>query len=212
MRYRSILFDFDGTLADSYPLFLRAYGEVAERHGLARVLPEELQTLRGLSPRRMIEHVGMPMWKLPLVAADFIAFMRRHVSEVGLFPGIESVLQALDDAGLHIAIVSSNAEDNLRAVLGASALRHVRHIESGMSLFGKAGRIQHVLRRSRVAAGQALYVGDQISDHDGAREAGVDFGAVSWGYGCADSLRAARPEWMFEHVDDLRALLDQGAA
>lgn len=210
MPYRIVLFDFDGTLADSFPLFLRAYGEIADRHGFARVTEDELQALRSLSPRQMIQHVGMPMWKLPFVAADFIGFMRRHLSEVRLFAGIEAMLEALVDGGVRVAIVSSNAEDNLRAVLGESALRHVHCIESGMSMFGKARRIQRVLQQCDVRPREALYVGDQISDHEGAREAGVDFGAVGWGYGCPDSLRAARPERFFERVEDLRELAEAG--
>ena len=207
MRYRIILFDFDGTLADSFPLFLRAYGEIADRHGFARLAPEDLEMLRGLSPRQMIQHVGMPMWKLPFVAADFIAYMRSHLDEVRLFEGVESLLRDLDEAGLRIAVVSSNAEDNLRALIGPATLPHIHHIESGMSMFGKARRIRQALQQSGFDAGAALYVGDQISDQEGAREAGVDFGAVSWGYGCPDSLRAAQPERFFERIDDLRRLL-----
>lgn len=206
MHYRIVLFDFDGTLADSFPLFLRAYGDIADRHGFARVDEGALQSLRSLSPQQMIQHVGMPMWKLPFVAADFIAFMRGNLSEVRLFEGVETILETLRKGGIRVAIVSSNAEDNLRTVLGERALRHVDHIESGMSMFGKARRIQRVLQQSGISAREALYVGDQISDHEGAREAGVDFGAVSWGYGCPDSLRAARPEQMFETVADLHRL------
>lgn len=211
MRYRIILFDFDGTLADSFPLFLRAYGDIAQRHGFAQVSTEQLVKLRGLSPRQMIQHVGMPMWKLPFVAADFIAYMRKHLCEVRLFEGVGALLREFDQAGVRIAIVSSNAEDNLRSVIGEAGLRHIHHIESGMSMFGKAQRIQRVLRESAIEPRDALYVGDQISDREGAREAGVDFGAVSWGYGCPDALRAARPEWVFEQFDDLRQLLAEPA-
>lgn len=68
MHPRLVIFDFDGTLADSFDWFLRAYDEVAQTLGLRRIAPAELPALRGLPPRALMRHFGVPAWRVPQVA------------------------------------------------------------------------------------------------------------------------------------------------
>jgi phosphoglycolate phosphatase len=58
-----------------------------------------------------------------------------------------------------------------------------------MSVFGKASRIRAVLKACGVAPADALYIGDQATDAEAARKAGVAFGAVHWGYATIEALR-----------------------
>jgi phosphoglycolate phosphatase len=58
-----------------------------------------------------------------------------------------------------------------------------------MSVFGKASRIRAVLKRCGVAPGEAIYIGDQGTDAEASRKAGVAFGAVHWGYAPIEALR-----------------------
>lgn len=119
MDYRLIIFDFDGTLADSFPFFAGVFNQLAARHGFRPIDAAEVPALRQRSPRELMEHVGMPRWKLPLVAKDFIALMRQNQHQVQLFDGVPRMLRDLAEADLQLAIVSSNAEDNVRRILGA---------------------------------------------------------------------------------------------
>ncbi|WP_440224770.1 HAD hydrolase-like protein [Dokdonella sp. MW10] len=210
MRYRLVLFDFDGTLADSFPFFAATFNGLAARHGFRTVDAADVATLRGMGPREIMAHVGMPAWKLPIVARDFIAAMRAGRSSIRLFGGIADVLVELDRRGVAIAVVSSNARDNVEAVLGPSAAR-VRHVECGMSMFGKAARIRKVLRASGVAAHEAISIGDQASDFECSRKAGVAFGAVAWGYATIESLAALGPDMRFIKVEDLLRIADDAA-
>ena len=68
MSYRLAIFDFDGTLADSFPWFQRVFGLVAEEFGLRKVAAEERQTLRGCHPREAIARLGVPLWQVPRIA------------------------------------------------------------------------------------------------------------------------------------------------
>lgn len=67
-----------GKLADSFPLFRAVFNDLARTHGFNTVQPEEVPALRRYSARQMMRHVGLPAWKLPLVARDFIGGMRNN--------------------------------------------------------------------------------------------------------------------------------------
>lgn len=205
--YRLAVFDFDGTLADSFAFFSEVYDQLAARHGFRRVSDAEARELRGLHARDIMRRVGMPAWKLPIVSAEFIGIMRARQREIRLFDGVGAMLAQLADGGITLAIVSSNAEDNVRAILGEASASKVAHYACGMSIFGKRAHLREVLQAAATPARDAIYIGDQAADFDAARAEGIDFGAVTWGFGTAAHLAALRPERLFHRVEELAAAL-----
>ncbi|WP_322404285.1 HAD hydrolase-like protein [Massilia luteola] len=190
MTYRLAIFDFDGTLADSFPFFLSVFNTIADRHAFRRIDVERAGELRHLGVRQMMDHVGMPAWKLPLASKTFMAMMRDSAHAICLFDGIADALRHLHGQGVLLTVVSSNAEHNVRTVLGPELAALIRRFDCGMSVFGKASRIRAVLKACGVAPADALYIGDQALDAEAARKAGVAFGAVHWGYATIEALRA----------------------
>lgn len=203
------IFDFDGTLADSFGFFVRVFNELASRHGFRSVELHEVPALRRLGAREIMQRLGLPARKLPAVTKDFIGLMRKDRGSVRLFDGIHDALLALQGRGVALGVVSSNARDNVMHVLGEAA-RAVRYFECGVSIFGKRARLRKVLRKSGMAAGEALYIGDQATDLEAARAEGVPFGAVAWGYGDFQALRAMEPEREFHRVADLLGITAPG--
>lgn len=204
--YQLAIFDFDGTLADSFAFFSEVYNELAERHGFRRVGGEEARELRSLHARDIMRRVGMPAWKLPRVSAEFVGIMRARRQEIRLFPGAAGMLARLAEGGVQLAIVSSNAEDNVRGILGEAGAG-VSHYACGMSIFGKRSHLREVLRDARCASTAAIYVGDQAADFDAARAEEIPFGAVTWGYGDARHMQALAPEHLFERMEDIASTL-----
>jgi phosphoglycolate phosphatase len=206
MNYRLVLFDFDGTLADSFPFFLQVFNELAAEHGFKAIDPATLPSLRHHTARQMMKHVGMPFWKLPIVAKSFIARMRVSVSSIQRFDGVDAVLKHLVAKGATLAIVTSNSLENVHAILGPDNMRHISHFECGMSIFGKPARIQRVFRQTRIPREAAIYIGDQLTDLEAAHKAGIPFGAVSWGYGTLESMRTHGADHEFESMSELKRL------
>lgn len=210
MKYRLAIFDFDGTLADSFPWFLSVLGEVAKRHGFRHIEPEAVESLRGADTRTILRELRVPLWKLPAIATDMRALARRDAGKLALYEGIPDALRALSEAGVSLAVVSSNAADNIERVLGAENAARIAHWSCGASLFGKASKLKRVVRSSAIPAENTIYVGDELRDGDAARDAGISFGAVTWGYSLPDALQAARPHLTFTKVEDLaRQILGQ---
>jgi phosphoglycolate phosphatase len=204
--YKLVIFDFDGTLADSFPFFLSVFNTIADRHKFKRIDLERVDSLRHYSTRQMMQHVGMPAWKLPLASKTFMAMMKDSADSIHLFAGIDHALRELAGGGLRLAVVSSNSEHNVRRVLGPQLMPLISHFECGMSIFGKASRIRQVIRDSGVTPADAIYIGDQGTDAEAARKAGAAFGAVQWGYATIDALRQHCPDAEFTTPPALAAL------
>ncbi len=206
MKYRLAIFDFDGTLADTFPFFIRVFNQLAEQHQFKRIEPELVPTYRGFSPRQMMELVGMPAWKLPFVAKSFISLMKQNAASISLFEQVSDMLLYLVNHGVALAVVTSNSYDNVSQILGPANTKLIRHFECGMSIFGKPSRIQKVLKKTGIPSHEAIYIGDQVPDLEAARKVKVAFGAVSWGYGTIESLREHAPEEEFDSVSAIKRI------
>ncbi len=203
MRFRLVIFDFDGTLADSFSLFLVVVNRLAEEHGFRRVEEHEIEALRCKSARQMIEHFGVPTWKLPGIARRMRQHVAKDIGHVRLFSGVEEVLGGLSRRGVRLALVTSNSSANARKVLGPDAAALIEHYECGTSIFGKGAKFRRVLRASGVPAAEAVCIGDEIRDLEAARAEGIAFWAVSWGYTHPDTLRSHAPEEMLESPEEI---------
>lgn len=201
MPYKLALFDFDGTLADSFPWFATVINDTADRYGFRRVAPEEVDGLRGKSSREMMQILGVSAWKLPFIARYIRKRKAQDLDGIPLFAEAPAALRRLHEAGVTLAIVSSNSEANIRAMFGPETAALISHYECGSSLHGKARRFRKVLRRGGVAAQDAIAVGDELRDIDAAREAGIAFGAVTWGYTHGAAMIAAKPDHAFDTFD-----------
>lgn len=208
MRYRLVIFDFDGTLADSAPWFREVFNGVAARYGFRKVRgDDEIEALRALSSRDILRHLGVPVWKLPLIARHMRGLAAESAHRIPLFPGVAPMLRRLTEAGTQVAVVSSNAEGTIRRVMGADVAASVAYFECGASMFGKARRIRRLLRRTGVPAREAIVIGDETRDVEAARDAGAAAAAVLWGYASAAAF-AGFPELpLMRTVDELADLL-----
>ena len=205
MRYSLVIFDFDGTLADSFTFFVKAQHALAQRHGFNAIAEDRVDEMRRLGTRELLQEIGFPKWKLPIVAADFVRTMR-DAPPMPLFPGIPDMLHHLRDGNVRLAILTSNSTDNVRRALGSELMDTLELVDGGVHMLGKHRRIARMLKQARVDASQAIYVGDHVSDGEAALRAGVAFGAVGWGYAHASALRAAGAQHLFDSVDELRLL------
>ena len=207
MPYSLVIFDLDGTLVDSFPWFQRNVNDVADRFGFRRVAHDDVEALRHASTREILSHLEIPLWKLPVIARHMRRLKAEQAASIALFDGAEATLRKLKEAGLRLALVTSDSEANARVKLGeATAL--FDHFDCSASIFGKAAKFRRVLRRAAIDATQAIAIGDETRDIEAARAAGIACGAVTWGYAAPEALKALGPDLVFDRMDDIaRALI-----
>lgn len=202
---RLVIFDFDGTLSDSGDWFLSVVDQLARRFKFRTVADSEVEMLRHRSSREVIDFLGIPRWKLPLIARHVRKLVGRHAGEIELFPGTPNLLEQLAATGVKIALVTSNSEANARSILGPEHAKRIDFFACGSSLFGKAPKFRRVLRKLDIGAHAALAIGDETRDVDAAREVGMRAGSVLWGYASEAVLAGLNPDVMFRTPDDILA-------
>src|SRR5215217_4569979 len=201
-RYRLAIFDFDGTLADSLPWFRSSFHDMITRFNLTPVPAEEMEGLRGMSAREIMARLNVSKWQLPAIVSDMRKRKLAAASEISLFKGVPAMLTDLQRLGIKAAIVSSDSEASVRQVLGP-ATSLITRFDCGAALFGKHWKFRRVARRLGVKPSDTICVGDEIRDIEAAKAAGMDSGAVAWGYALPAALQAAGPTHLFNSVEEM---------
>lgn len=203
MKYRLIIFDFDGTLADTFPWFIGVINKVADRYKFRRIKISEVETIRGYSAKNVIRHLSIPFWKIPLIAKHMRALMAEDTSKIALFEGVDCLLQQLSSKGVRLAVVSSNSQDNISQILGTENLSLIDYNECGASVFGKPAKLRKILMKSGVKDNEAIFIGDEVRDIEAAKNINVSSGAVSWGYNRIEKLEEEFPDEMFFSINEI---------
>ena len=196
MLYKLAIFDFDGTLADSFSWVVRTANKIATRYGAMQVREDEVDLLRRKGARQLLKERHVPFWKIFPMANYARKCMNQDIDQIRAFDGIGNMLQTLSQRGVPLGLVTSNIEPNVQRVLDARVALF-KYCEYNVSLFGKPRRLKKVLRHSGLASDEVIYIGDEIRDLEAARKVKIPFGAVSWGYTHPEALLAYAPDEIF---------------
>ena len=165
MGYRLVIFDFDGTLADSADWFISMSNEVARRFRFREISEEEVAMLRGRSRREVVAYMRVPAWKMPFIARHTRKLVSENTSKIPLFPESRALIRRLNEAGVVLALVSSNSEANVRRILGDDLADCISHYACGASMFGKTPKFRSVIRKADARHAQVLSIGDETREH-----------------------------------------------
>lgn len=206
---KAVLFDFDGTLADTLPLLVSCLRGLDKHGRYAHITYEDVRSHSLLYlAYRLITDIGtFSFWR---VRRNVQRCMLKHSDEVSLFPGMAELLPRLQKHGLRVGIVTSNRKAFVQRVLSAHGLS-VEAIHAAGSLFGKHRKLARALRAMKVDASEALYVGDEVRDIHAARKVGLPVMSVTWGFNNLEALRAEEPDWLIEEPQDIYRALRAGA-
>ena len=189
-----ILFDFDGTLADSERIMFDAVNALSGEFGFPMLMEEEIPRLRKMSVYEFAtSRLRIPLWniwkllRLEKRGKQEFAF---RAATLRVFPGMAEVLAALRGRGSKVGIVSSAARDIVERTL-AEADVEVDFIEANAGILGKTRILRRTLRKYAVPSERAVYVGDELRDVQASKKAGIRMLAVGWGLNDAESLRKA---------------------
>lgn len=205
-----LIFDFDGTLADSEQALIAAYGRMRTEYNLPELSHEEFQELKHLT---MIERLkfahehGVRTHMIPGIMFRLLQEMRHDIEAVVLFPGIPEVMRELQKRGHQLAIVSSSTKDIITDILTRFELNIFASVLSGSSLFGKARKLTRVMRQLEVAPAHAIYIGDEVRDIEAAQKVGIRSVACTWGLDSGNNLRAQSPDFLIGKPAELLQLM-----
>lgn len=204
----TLIFDFDGTLADSLSAIVTISNRLAPEFGYRQTPPEAVDRLRGLSARQLIRYSGISVFKIPALLRRLRAELRQQTIEISPCSGIPAVIHELHKRHT-LAIITSNTPDIVGTFLATHSLQpYFVGVEGGGTLFGKGRLIRKSLQQRQYDPDTTLYIGDEVRDIEAARAAGVRSVAVTWGFNSREVLAAAEPDWLIDKPEILQAIAD----
>lgn len=201
-----LLFDFDGTIADSLDMVVTIYNSFAKKYHLPTMTSKKKEELRGLSAREVISQITISKLLLPKIILEGKKEFARNLPLIKPFPELQRVMAELAKE-CRMGIVTSNDSTNVKQFLLSNNLDYFDFIYSDKSLFGKGKVIKNVLKKYNFKKEHVIYVGDEVRDIDAAREAGIKIASVTWGFNTRESLAKSKPDRLIDSPHDLKKLI-----
>ncbi len=204
-----IIFDFDGTIADSFAAVLKITNQLATEFGYTPARPEDVPRLKNLSSREIVRQSKVSPFKLPFLLRRLRGELNREMDQLQPIAGMKTALLTLKQQGYSLGIVTSNSRENVVAFLKAQGLDTTfDFVGSGLALFGKGRVIQRILRQHRLDPKDVIYVGDETRDIEAARKIGIKVISVSWGYNSSQALAAESPDFLIHQPEELLQVVE----
>jgi HAD superfamily hydrolase (TIGR01509 family) len=206
----AVLFDWDGTLLDSYHAGTHAYQKMFAAFGKSC---DEAQLKRIYSPNWHLVYRKMGIAKKDWPRADRL--WRRHYRSHSpeLVPAARGVLQTLHLRGYQLGLITSGNRSRVLPELKRLRLEKLFQVklfcEHGGRKKPDPAVLHLALRRLRAAAAECVYVGDSPDDIEMARRAGVLPIAVLGPYPTYDRLRRSRARYLLKDLSEILPLLDR---
>jgi phosphoglycolate phosphatase len=209
------LFDFDGTLGDSYPAITASVNHVRAAYALPPLTVAQVLPHVGRGPAALLDAtVGQGSSE-----ANVAAYREHHPSVMiqgtTLLPGVEAALKLLHARGLLLGLCSNKPVAFTTALVAhlqiAAYFRVVLGPENVAHPKPAPDMLLEAMRRLAVAPAETLYIGDMVVDIQTARAAGVPVWVVPTGSDTAETLSAARPDRLLTSMHDLVSHLGPAA-
>lgn len=205
---KTIIFDFDGTLADTFEVILSITNHLALEFGYEPVGEKDIPKLQNLSSKQILRQSGISFFKIPFLIRRLRRELESRLTDVNLFPGIKELILDLKAEGYTLGIITSNSEENVTKLMAINGLANsFDFIKSSSSLFGKHKSIAKSLKREKIKREDVFYVGDETRDLDGAKKAGVKAIAVAWGFNSPAVLARHNPDFLAHQPQELREFI-----
>jgi pyrophosphatase PpaX len=209
-HWKGVLFDLDGTLADTVPLILMSYRHTMRAHLGEAPADERWLSTMGTPLRDQLVAFARSSAEAEAMLETYTTFQRRvHDEMVKPFPGACEVLAALRGKGTRIGIVTSKREEvalRTLSVCGLDAEVEVlicaEHVTRGKPDPEAVRLALDALDLTR-SPDETLFVGDSPFDLRAGRAAGTLTAAVCWGACTRDTLVAESPDYVLEHLMEL---------
>ncbi|BCL35433.1 HAD-IA family hydrolase [Nostoc sp. MS1] len=204
MTQKVIIFDFDGTIADTVDALVGIANRLADEFGYAQITPEQLTLLRNFSSREIIKYSGVSLIKIPFLVKKVKSELKNKIHELKPIPGIKEALLDLQQSNYKLGIITSNSRDNVTAFLEINDLENLfEFIYSGVTIFGKTNIINSVLKQKHFKPEAVIYVGDETRDIEAAKKANIQVIAVTWGFNSPEVLAKQNPNFLINHPREL---------
>jgi len=203
MENKTIIFDFDGTLADSVGLMIDLYNKHSEQFGYKKLQKNELQELQTMNYFKVIKIKQIKLHLIPKILLFMKKEMKKRISEVKPHPGIKEVLKKLKKDGCYVGVLTSNNKSLVEKFFKLHNVPEFDFVVSENSLFGKDNALKRIIKKRSLLLSEVLYVGDETRDVIASNKVGINVIGVEWGISGEKGLAMRNPDRIVKDSKEL---------
>ena len=204
MTQKVIIFDFDGTIADTVDALVSIANSLAVEFNFAPITPEEFLLLKNLTSREIFKYSGIPLFKIPFLLKKVKRELKNKIPELKPIEGIPEALLELKENGSRLGIITSNSKGNVKEFLKINNLDNFfEFVHTGVTIFGKTTIINNVLKQKQIKTQEVIYVGDETRDIEASKKAQIKICSVTWGFNSEEALAKEHPDFLIHHPREL---------
>ncbi|HVX58911.1 MAG TPA: HAD hydrolase-like protein [Candidatus Saccharimonadales bacterium] len=204
----TIVFDFDGTIADSFDYVIDFLSERSKNK--PKLSASDRKKLRGLSMIALACLLGHHRHQLAGLFLRGRKDMRAGMNKVKPIKGMPEVISSLAADGHKLFIVSNNSADNVEQFLKKHKIHHhFTGIHGNAWMLGKHRALARLARRSKTDDWDVHYIGDEPGDIKAANYLSAKSIGVTWGFCSRAKIEANEPTAVADRPGELLALIDE---
>lgn len=213
MNRQLLIFDLDGTLADTRKDLMEAVNHVRRRFDLSPLSLETVTGYVGDGINKLLERAlpNISPETLPQARAYFDEYYREHVVDhTRLYPGVAEMLDALN--GHPCAVLSNKAQEYTEEIVERLGIRpYFRLVLGGRADFPRKpapDALRYIMKKMEATPAATLMIGDTKNDILAGKAAGVVTVAVTYGFRSREQLAPYQPDYMIDHPGELVAVVE----
>ncbi len=208
---KTIIFDFDGTIADTLLLTVRIANQLAAEYGFKKITGKDILRLRDKTYTDIFKELralGISLLRLPFILKEGKDRMTKQIAFCKPFARLPETLMFLKKEGFRLGIITSNLKKNVELFLQKNNLRVFDFIycDNSAFLLGKGNKLKKLIEKNRWRHDEVIYVGDEVRDIEAAKEAGIKIISVGWGFNSKEILEKQKPDFFINKPEELKNL------
>lgn len=206
---KNVIFDFDGTVVDSFDEVIRLINSLSEKYGFKKISLSQTSKMRNQGIEEAIKTLGINIFKLPFLLLEVRSLYKDSIKNLKPFKGIDKLLKILKEKGLFLEIVTTNSEENTRKFLEKNNIDFFNFIKGDVSFFGKDTVLLEEMRVHDLLPEETIYIGDEIRDVEAAKSAELKVISVTWGFNNKKILESYSPDFIAQKPQQLLKILEK---
>src|SRR3989344_927736 len=203
---KTIIFDFDGTIANTYKTNIKGVNALANEYKYKKI--KDRPELRNKTIHKVIkEDLGLSLFQLPGYVKKLKNLVQKDIGKVKPYNGIKLLLNILSN-NYQVGILTSNSEESVKRFLQKEDINCINFIHADTSIFGKHFLLRKIIKKMGLKKEETIYVGDEIRDIEAAKKAGIGIISVTWGYNSKKILEKYKPDFIIDKPIKLKNLLE----
>lgn len=202
-----VIFDFDGTIGDTFQAGLEILNLLAEEFHFQKLEGLDIERARDMRTRELMKFLGIPARKLARISRRGTEELRTRIDQMQPLPGMPELLRSLHEMGFRMGIITSNSEENVKIFLRNHQLELFEFVRTSSKLMGKAREIRSARKALGLKKHQVLFVGDETRDIEACQKADICIAAATWGYNSPGALQSLAPDHLIHAPHEVLDIL-----